>query len=837
MRLSAFTGRDRELAGLARALAAPPALVLVEGEAGIGKTRLLQVPAASPLSRLSSRLPPGATRLRLDLGPLDVAGIAGLAGSMLNGQRVSAEFAAFLHQRTGGVPLAAEEAMLLLADTGDLSRRGQGWARRRLERITVPDTIRDAVTERAERLSQDARAVLSAAAVLASPSDEATLRAVAGLPVGRARAGLAEALGSRLLAVDQPNEQGLASFRHVLACRAVYEAVPELERRALHLRAGRALRSASPPPVARLARHFREAGKTAEWHRYAELAADTALAAGDEVTAGVLLHDLVTRAVLPAREMAELVSKMALLAFAVEDQLRDLAHAVRTAVGRGHLTPGAEAELRFQLGRVLKAMGEEQAGRAELERAIPGLPRGSVRAARAMTLLGGWPREATRPVLAHRRWLDRAAMVAGSLEPAERLRLAVDRATALLLLGEEAGWRAADEIPDGEPTAHNNLQVTRGQGNIAEMAVLWGRYDEARRRLVRALDAAGRHQYTIPRGEALVTAAHLDWATGAWDGLAGRAAGLADDLDLPAQTRVRALVVAGLLHGARGDRDQAAGRLGEALTLAARCGAMDYLPEPAAALALLRLDDGAVTEALKVTEEPAAIVARKGTWIWAAALAPARVSALAAARRVGEAGELVTAFARGLRGRDAPAPKAGLALSRAMLAEARGEHLRAAELFAGAAAAWQALPRPYDALLARERQARCLLAAGRQEAAGLALLAEAERELSGLGAAGDADRVARVLRARGLAVPRIWRGGPRGYGNELSPRELDVVRLVLTGRTNREIAEALCRSRPTVATQLTSAMRKLGVSSRAALAVSAITAGITPDGQPRRQGE
>ena len=37
----AFVGREQELAGLAQALAAGPSMVLVEGEAGIGKTRLI----------------------------------------------------------------------------------------------------------------------------------------------------------------------------------------------------------------------------------------------------------------------------------------------------------------------------------------------------------------------------------------------------------------------------------------------------------------------------------------------------------------------------------------------------------------------------------------------------------------------------------------------------------------------------------------------------------------------------------------------------------------------------------------------------------------------------
>ncbi|RIQ16902.1 response regulator transcription factor, partial [Jiangella rhizosphaerae] len=108
------------------------------------------------------------------------------------------------------------------------------------------------------------------------------------------------------------------------------------------------------------------------------------------------------------------------------------------------------------------------------------------------------------------------------------------------------------------------------------------------------------------------------------------------------------------------------------------------------------------------------------------------------------------------------------------------------------------------------------------------VLADAFRALAGLGARTDAARIGTELRGLGVEARRTWRRGRRGYGDQLSPRELEVTRLVATGRTNREIADTLSRSPKTVAWQLNSAMRKLGVTTRTALAVKAIEAGLLP---------
>jgi DNA-binding CsgD family transcriptional regulator len=770
----------------------------------------------SLLPRLA-RLAAGTRGLRLPLGPLKLAGTAGLVSAMLGTGQVSGGFAAFLHEQTGGVPLAVEESVRLLAARAGLAHRDGCWVRR-LPGLAVPSTIRDSVLERMARLRPDAQEVLNALAVLAEPAREDTVAAVAGLGSERARGGLSEALGCALVAED---ERGLVSFRHALACRTVYEAIPGPVQRLLHRRAGEAL-AVFPAPAATLSQHFRQAGDTGRWLKYAEQAADLALAAGDQVASATLLSGLVTGAALAAGEAARLMDKIVLLAIPDDSRLAGLASALRGLIGAGGMAPSEEACLRFQLGRLLSTVNDVEASRAELKRAVMGLPPGSLQAARAMMLLG-WPQGGSSSAREHLRWLRRAEVPAGQVPPVERLRLLIDRASALLLLGEESGWAQADQIPWEPRPLGEGLQVTRGHGNVGEAALLWGRYAEARHRLEHAAGLAERYQYVHLLETATVALAHLDWLTGAWESLAERVTALAADDRLWATVQMKAVLVSGLLAGAAGDRDRAAERLERVIAEVRRHDDIQYTMESAAALARMYLAAGEVTQALQVTDEPIALASRKGIWLWAADLVPARVAALAAAGLAGDAGRLAEAFGRGLRSRNAPAPKAGLAVCRAILAESRGEYARAAALSGRAAAAWQELPRPYEALLARERQARSLLCDGQREA-GLRLLSEAADGLRRLGAPGDATRADATLAEHGACRRASAARGRPAYGDRLSPREREVVRLVADGRTNQEIAQTLVLSRQTIAGHLQSAMRKLHVSSRTALAVTAVEA-------------
>jgi DNA-binding NarL/FixJ family response regulator len=63
----------------------------------------------------------------------------------------------------------------------------------------------------------------------------------------------------------------------------------------------------------------------------------------------------------------------------------------------------------------------------------------------------------------------------------------------------------------------------------------------------------------------------------------------------------------------------------------------------------------------------------------------------------------------------------------------------------------------------------------------------------------------------------------------LTPREVEVLRLVVDGLRNAEIAERLYLSVKTVDHHVSAILRKLGVRSRGEAATTAVTQGLTLD--------
>jgi len=152
----------------------------------------------------------------------------------------------------------------------------------------------------------------------------------------------------------------------------------------------------------------------------------------------------------------------------------------------------------------------------------------------------------------------------------------------------------------------------------------------------------------------------------------------------------------------------------------------------------------------------------------------------------------------------APVLQAQAAIAAGRVALAAGDAAGALPLFGEALATWQTLAAPYETARVRVLVGLASRALGDEDGARL----ELDAALDGferLGAVPDARSVAAMIAA--CAAPAT---GP------LTGREVEVLRLVASGRTNRAIASELAISEKTVARHLSNIFTKLDLPSRAA---------------------
>ncbi|MFB4283337.1 AAA family ATPase [Nonomuraea sp. MTCD27] len=797
-----------------------------------------------PIREAFARSPSGPART-VGLTPLNLPEVEALAGSILKAG-LPRTFTEPLYEKTGGIPFVVEEVLRTLLErlpANEIPARPDVLAG-----LAVPTVLRDVVLQRLSTLDAAAQEILGAAAVIGMTPDDRVLAEVSDRSPPEVARALARAQAVGLL----HEEDGRCRFRHALARQIVYESVAVSGRRWLHLRTARALESgAGPRPVARLAHHFRHAGRTADFVGNAEAAADTALSHGNDATAARFLLQALeigepsgaAAAVSgptgsPSGQAGELSSEVRVrLAVKLGRVAVDgLAHAeavpiLERLLATEPLPAHLRGELRFALGRLLRQHGEARAGYLQIERAVDDLGDRPDLLGRALAVLAAPETVVDRHVGEHAARCDQAdAAARRSGDPDVAISVRIARASLLLEQGDPASWRLIDDLLADDRLRATPREHARACLNWAQGALHIGRLDRATALLAEGRRVAGQAEYLrVTEVVALVTAA-VDHAAGRWDGIEARLRSLGGAAATFAAASLDSRLLLGALLAATGPADQATECLREVIAIAERVGAVWPLIPARMTLSrlLLTLDDAA--GAAEQATAALALARAKGNWVWGAESVLCLVDALDALDSLdamdgggavrglgaGAAAGLVEELRAGIEGADAPIAQAALLTAQAVLARA-AEPERADRLLDQARAVLRAAGLRYEEALTCERLGRWRCERDTPDDGvdgGGVLLEAALRAYGAMGADRDIARVSRVMRQNGVPIPYPWRGGRPSHGQTLSSREREVALLAAAGKTNQEIADALFLSRRTVESHVANVLRKLGLPSR-----------------------
>jgi tetratricopeptide (TPR) repeat protein len=420
--------------------------------------------------------------VRLPLGRLSREESAAMLATLFQAETVSPEFVEAIQGETEGNPFFIEEVVKALIESGVVYREDGRWERKAIEELAIPQSVKEAIGRRLNRLDPATLDVLHAAAVIGKTFSFGVLAASLGQAEGDLLPALDQGTAAQLVT---PTEGEAYVFTHDKIRETLYDEINPIRRRRLHQQVGEALeghRAGQARARAQdLSYHFTAAGDSQKGLEYSLQAAEQArkLYAWDDAIQFLSTARECALTMEQADEVARLDSLIG-ATYGDKGQFRDAIAAYQRALD-ATVEPRERVSLKIRLGDMYTAVGDSQAlgilnqAIAELDPETQRLELASARAqlarhwhyaaqfSRAIELL-----DQARPVLEEMgdlQMLTRTlAHYAGAYQHLARFDESDAWADRLIRLGESSGYTYAAAL---------------GHEYLAENAINCGRFERA----------------------------------------------------------------------------------------------------------------------------------------------------------------------------------------------------------------------------------------------------------------------------------------------------------------------------------------------------------------------
>jgi tetratricopeptide (TPR) repeat protein len=191
----------------------------------------------------------------------------------LLGEHVSGDFAQAVHRETEGNPFFVEEVLKALIEKGSVRRESGRWRRCDVDQLVIPQSVKEAIGHRLNRVSPETNEVLRVCAVLGKVFTFEDLTSTAEQNEDALLDALDEATSAQLISAGSGES---FSFTHDKIREVLYEELNPIRRRRLHRHVAEGLErncERMPCAVEKLAHHYIQAGDHERGLRYAKQAA------------------------------------------------------------------------------------------------------------------------------------------------------------------------------------------------------------------------------------------------------------------------------------------------------------------------------------------------------------------------------------------------------------------------------------------------------------------------------------------------------------------------------------------------------------------------------------